>query len=36
VRGEIRQPLDVHRGVRLQRLLAAADTAIDTAQAVRP
>jgi predicted dehydrogenase len=36
VRGEIRQPLDVHRGVRLQRLLAAADTAIDTGQAVRP
>jgi predicted dehydrogenase len=36
VRGEIAQPLDVHRGVRLQRLLAAADRAIDTAQAVRP
>jgi hypothetical protein len=36
VRGEVGQPLDVHRGVRLQRLIAAVDTAIDTAEAVRP
>jgi hypothetical protein len=36
VRGELRQPLDVHRGARLQRLIAAADTAIDSARAVRP
>jgi predicted dehydrogenase len=36
VRGEIRQPLDVHRGVRLQRLIAAVDTAIDTADATSP
>jgi predicted dehydrogenase len=30
VRGEFRQPLDVHRGVRLQRLIAAVAEAIDT------
>ena len=36
VRGEIRQPLDVHRGVRLQRLISAVGKAIDTAEAVSP
>jgi predicted dehydrogenase len=36
VRGDARQPLDVHRGVRLQRLIAAVDEAIDTGDAVRP
>jgi predicted dehydrogenase len=30
VRGEFRQPLDVHRGVRLQRLIAAVAESIDT------
>jgi predicted dehydrogenase len=36
VRGETPQPLDVHHGVRLQRLIAAVDAAIDTGDAVRP
>ncbi|MEU7866637.1 Gfo/Idh/MocA family oxidoreductase [Dactylosporangium sp. NPDC049140] len=36
VRGEQRQPLDVHHGVRLQRLIAATATAIRTGGAVRP
>jgi predicted dehydrogenase len=36
VRAEIRQPLDVHRGVRLQRLIAAVDAAIDSGDAVSP
>ena len=34
VRGEIRQPLDVHRGVRLQRLIAAVAESIDTGRGV--
>jgi predicted dehydrogenase len=34
VRGEVRQPLDVHRGVRLQRLIAAVAESIDTGDAV--
>jgi predicted dehydrogenase len=34
VRGAAPAPLDVHRGVRLQRLLAAVDEAVDTGDAV--
>ena len=34
VRGEFRQPLDVHHGVRLQRLVAAVDKSIGTGAAV--
>jgi len=34
IRGELRQPLDVHRGVHLQRLLAAVAEALDTRDAV--
>ena len=34
VAGELRQPLDVHHGVRLQRLVAAVAEAIDTGDAV--
>lgn len=34
VRGEIDQPFDAHRGVHLQRLIAAVAESIDTAQAV--
>jgi hypothetical protein len=32
--GEVRQPLDVHHGVRLQRLVAAVDKSIGTGAAV--
>jgi predicted dehydrogenase len=34
VRGEIHQPLDVHRGVRLQQLIAAVAESITTSEAV--
>jgi len=36
IRGERPQPIDVHRGVRIQRLLAAAVESIDTSDAKRP
>jgi predicted dehydrogenase len=36
VRGELSQPLDVHRGVRLQQLIAAVAVSIDSGRAVPP